>query len=111
MESYSIDSVIRGYHIYNDIWPAPIGEILHCKRERFSPSDPYAVAMLHGEVIVGHMPRIISAACSAFIRRGGIASCEVTSTGARQYSVDLSQGDMEVPCKLTFTAPSKEIDK
>ena len=32
-------------------------------------------------------------------------------TGARQYSADLSQGGMEVPCKLTFTAPSKEIDK
>ena len=31
--------------------------------------------------------------------------------GARQYSADLSQGGMEVPCKLTFTAASKEIDK
>ena len=55
------------------------------------------------------MPRIISAACSAFIRRGGVTCCEVT--GARQYSADLSQGGMEVPCKLTFTAPLKEIDK
>ena len=55
------------------------------------------------------MSRIISAACSAFIRRGGVASCEVT--GARQYSADLSQGTMEVPCKLTFTVPLKEIDK
>ena len=54
------------------------------------------------------MPQIISAACSAFIRRG-VNSCEVT--GARQYSADLSQGGMEVPCKLTFTAPLKEIDK
>ena len=56
MESYSIDSVIRGYHIYKDIWPAPIGEILSCERESFNPSDPYAVATLHGGVVVGHVP-------------------------------------------------------
>ena len=55
------------------------------------------------------MPQIISAAYSAFIRRRGVASCEVT--GARQSSADLSQGGMEIPCKLTFTVPLKEIDK
>ena len=109
MESYSIDLVIRGYHIYKDIWPAPIREILCCESESFNPSDLYAVATLRGGVVVGHMLQIISAACSVFIRRGGGTSCEVT--GARQYSADLSQGGMEVPCKLTFTVPSKEIDK
>ena len=67
-----------------------------------------SVATLHGGVVVGHVARIISAACSVFIR-GGVASCKVS--GARQYSADLSQGGMEVPCKLTFTAASKEIDK
>ena len=67
------------------------------------------MATLRGEVVVGHVPRIISAACSAFLRRGGVISCEIT--GARQYSADLSQGGMEVPCKLIFTAPSKEINK
>ena len=77
-------------------------------KQSFNPSDLYAVTMLHGGVVIGHVLQIISAACSAFIRRGGVASCEVT--GAK-YSVDLSQGGMEVPCKLTFTAPSKEIDK
>ena len=65
--------------------------------------------MLNGTVVVGHVPRVISATCSAFIRRGVVASCEVT--GGRQYSVDLPQGGMEVPCKVTFTAPVKEIDK
>ena len=77
-------------------------------KESFNLRDPYAVATLRGGVVVGHVPRIVLAVCSAFIRGGG-ASCEVT--GARQYSADLSQGGMEVPCKLTFTAPSKEIDK
>ena len=35
------------------------------------------------------MPRFISAARSAYIRRGGVASCEVTDGG--QYSADLPQ--------------------
>ena len=68
----------------------PIGEILCCERESFNPSDPYAVTMLYllGLYVVGHVPRIISAACSAFIRRGGVASCEVI--GARQYSAEVA---------------------
>lgn len=36
-------------------------------------------------------------------------SSEVTS--ARQYSVNLPQGGLEAPCKLTFTVPPKEINK
>ena len=37
MESYSIDSMIQGYHVYKDIWLAPIGAVLRCQRERFNP--------------------------------------------------------------------------
>jgi len=59
--------------------------------------------MLHDGAVVGQVPCIISAVCSAYLRRGGVVKNEVT--GARQYSTDLPQGGMEVPCKLTFTAP------
>ena len=109
MESYSINVVIRGYHIYKDIWAAPIGAILRCERGILNPSDPYSVATVNGTIVVGHMPRVISATCLAFIRRGGVASCKVT--GGRPYSADLLQGGMEVPCKMTFTAPVREIEK
>ena len=58
MEVCLIDSVIRVYHIYKDIWPAPIGATLCCQREKFNWSDPlYAVATLHDSIVVGHMPR------------------------------------------------------
>ena len=73
----------------------------YAAKESFNPSDPYAVATSPGVVkscswsrAVNYFSRLSS---SAFIRRG-VASCEVT--GARQYSADLSQGGMEVPCKL-----------
>ena len=78
MKSYSIDSVIREYQIYKDIWAPPIGAILSCEREIFNPSNPYAVATLNGTVVVGHMPQVISATCSAFISKGGVASYVVT---------------------------------
>ena len=82
---------------------------LGCERETFNPSDPYAVAMIHDGVIVGHVPRNISAICSAFLRRGGTMTCTVA--GVRQYSSDLLQGGLEVPCKLSFSAPTKDIQK
>jgi len=59
--------------------------------------------MLHDGAVVGHVPCVISAVRSAFLRRGGVIECEVT--GARQYSTDLPQSGMGVPCKLTFNVP------
>ena len=63
----------------------------------------HAVAVKKGELTIGHMPRFISSICSIFFRR---------ITGERQYSADLPQGGLEVPCILTFeTSSAKECDK
>ena len=102
-------SKIRGYHIYKDIWTAAIGELLLCKREVRNISDPYAVAVVNGEVVVGHVPRSISTLCSLFLDRGGVITCEVI--GPRQYSRDLPQGGLELPCKLTFSGQAIEVAK
>jgi len=61
--------------------------------------------MLHDGAVAGHVLHIILAVCSALLRRGGVIESEVI--GARQYSTDLPQSGMEVPCKLIFTAPSR----
>ena len=95
----SFDSVIRGYHIYKDLpWVPVIGEMFSCEREPFNIHDPYAVAIKDLEVVVGQVPRFISAAFTMFLRRGGIITCEVT--GARKYLSDLPQGGLEVPCRF-----------
>ena len=44
-----------------------------------------------------------------FLQRGGVIFCEIT--GTRQYSLDLPQGGLELPCKLKFSAAAKEITK
>ena len=100
---------MRGHHIYEDIWQPVVGEELTCGRERFNAADPFAVAVVKGEITVGHVPRNISVMCSLFLRRRGTILCHVI--GARRFSADLPQGGLEVPCTLTFQGDSKDLDK
>ena len=63
MESYSIHTSVRGYHVYKDVWEAALGQLLPCQREPGNIHDPYAVAVVETGVetlIVGHVPRAIS---------------------------------------------------
>ena len=109
--SFTIEAMVRGYHVYQSIWDAANdGEELECCREFGNIHDPSAVAITKDSVIVGHVPRAISAVCSSFIRRGGLILCRVS--GSRRYSSDLPQGGLEVPCVLTFRVSKiKEIEK
>lgn len=81
-----------------------------CERELNNRKDPFAVAVVKpGVGTVGHVPRLILSACSIFIRRGGSIACQVT--GPRRYSRDLSQGGVEIPCKLTFVGPVQDTNR
>ena len=93
--TYETDNCARGFHIYQDIWTPVIGKELLCEREEGNPNDRYAVSMLNVSTVVGHVPRHIS---TIFLRCGGSISCIIT--GRRQYSRDLPQGWMEIPCKF-----------
>ena len=86
------------------------GELLDCRREPGNRHDPYAVAVIRSSVLVGHVPRRISSLCSAFIRRGGTITCQVTDA-IRRYSFDLPQGGLEVPCVLRFFGQQAEVNK
>ena len=84
--------MVRGYHCYNVIWDATIGEELPCKLELSNPEDRFAVAVVRGEVTVGHVSKRISSICSSFLWRGGTITCKIT--GTRRYSADLPQGPL-----------------
>ena len=46
--TFTVNSMIREYHIYKDIWENPtIGEELCCKQEVGNPKDPQAVAVIN----------------------------------------------------------------
>ena len=109
MESFQIDACVRGYHHYKNVWSAVEGEMLQCVREPGNTTDFYVVAVMKGNMVVGHVPRIISSACSLFLKKQGTISS--TITGLRQYSRDLPQGGLEVPSTLTFHGDLPSIFK
>ena len=59
--SYSIETVIRGYHVYGAVWSVRQGEgeVLYCDRELANPEDEFAVAvkLQDSRTTVGHIPR------------------------------------------------------
>ena len=44
-ESHVIEAMVRGYHVYKEIWCAAVGEELSCMREVENYRDPFAVAV------------------------------------------------------------------
>jgi len=92
--------VVRGYHVYQSIWAAPIDEQLPAAREPSNCHDTFAVAIKKDGVTVGHVPRTISQVCSIFLQRGGLIVCRVT--GHRRYSADHAKGGLDIPCILIF---------
>ena len=52
-------TVIRGHHVYKDIWTPYVGEELSLSPEDDNDHDRYAVAVVKGRNIVGHIPHIV----------------------------------------------------
>ena len=60
VEVYELESCVRGHHVYGRVWRATVDKQLEFKPEPRNQEDPYAVAMLKNDVVVGHVPRKIS---------------------------------------------------
>ena len=88
------------------MWTSTVGEELNCQRERDNFKYLFAIAVMKESLIVGHMPKI-SSICSVFLRSSSTITCKVT--GNRQYSADLDQGGLEVPCKLSFSCNDEPL--
>ena len=69
----------------------------------------YVIAVEQDSEIVGHLPRTISTPYHLFLQRGGSITCIIT--GPRQFSNDLPQERLEVPCTLNFEGALNNIEK
>ena len=76
--AFTLISCIHGYHIYKDIWNAPVGETVVCERESRNARDPFVVALWKERAIVGHVPHTISCMRMQFLRNGGTIISTVT---------------------------------
>jgi len=68
METFSIEVMVRGYHVNKDIWDATLGEQQCCRKEPRNNQDPFAVVVVRSQVIVGHVPRKISSIARLYSR-------------------------------------------
>ena len=102
-DSHSVDSCVRGFHVYYDRWTPALRKILVCEIEEENTRDPYVVAIKKGSEIIGRVPRKISAACNLFLEFGGLLRCVITDTH-RRYSADLPQGGLKIASLRTLRA-------
>ena len=54
-----VTSIIRGHHVYKELWDATIGEMLKVAsddREEAKEDDKYAVGLSKKDILVGHIP-------------------------------------------------------
>ena len=57
VSSVAVESCMRGHHIYQAIWNPFDGEELSCCIEQNNSHDPYAIAIMKRNTIVGHVPK------------------------------------------------------
>jgi len=52
-----LESVIRGHHIYKQIWRPLVGEILTLERKEGNNHDKFAVSLLKDATVFWHVPQ------------------------------------------------------
>lgn len=107
-ETFSLDSIIRGHHVYKLHWIPVLGQELEVQAEPDNTHDPRAVATCLDGNVVGHLPIEFSRVAWHFLNHGGQISCVVT--GQRKYS-DVPNKGLEVPCTYTFTGKPAMIKR
>ena len=103
---YCKESVVRGHHVYKDVWTPSIGEVLSTTKERRNGHDRFAVAVTQDGTVVGHVPREFSKVAWHFLSHGGTISCEVTGRRRRDTTARLG---LVVPCVYRFQGKEKLV--
>ena len=70
-ESCTLESAVRGHHVYKTTWSPAIGQVLQVGAEDSNAYDRYAVATCLRDTVVGHMPREISRIAWHFLQHRG----------------------------------------
>ena len=62
-------SFIRRYHAYQTTWDPNLGDVLRLEREPTNCKDKFAVAVVNGSAVVGHLPYNKAPNLSHFVKR------------------------------------------
>ena len=95
----TVQSDVRGFHVYKAIWQPEEGEKLMCEHEENKEYD-FAIKVCRplDRKIVGHLPIEISRITRFIIARGAIVEAQLTAAHYRRSP--LVQGGLEIPCSL-----------
>ena len=66
---FKFSSMIRGHHVYKDIFMPTIRKILQSRRELDNSYDSFAITIIENDTIVGHVPRNISVLCDLVLKK------------------------------------------
>ena len=92
--STEIDTYVKGYHVYKNIWKPNVNEKLETEMELDNVMDKYAVCVKKNISIVGHLPLgknvELAKMIFYFLRADQHAECKVVITGKE---ADLGDGD------------------
>ena len=107
---FTVESCVRGHHVYQKEWEAEIGSKLTAQyktRPGALVQDKYAIALKQKDVTVGHIPKFLSKITYFYLKHGGDLLVEII--GKRKYSRDLPQGGMELPALYVFKTTNLEM--
>ena len=104
MESFEIESFVKGYHAYRQAWTPIVSERLTAVQEPTNPVDKYAVCVLKNGNVVGHLEKGQTGRFAKmifyFLHAEEQSSCLVVVRG-KPVNLGIKEG-MAVPCTLEF---------
>ena len=110
--STEIDTYVKGYHVYKNIWNPTVNEQWETEIEPDNVMDKYAVWVKKNTSIVGHLTlgkngKFVKM-IFYFLRADQDAECKVVIIGKE---VNLGGADkMQVPYKLKISGPRKMVE-
>ena len=112
LSSFEMDSYIKGFHEYKEIWTPTMEQALKAIPESKNVVDKYAVCVMLGDEIVGHLKKgrtgRFAKTVFYFLRVDEKGLCVAVVKGK---AVNFGDGEgMQVPCTLHFKGTTKFID-
>ena len=104
-DSIRVESVVRGHHVYKEIWTPELGEVQTVCKELDNIHDRHAICVKKDRAIVGYVPRELSRTMDVFIEKGGVVTCTVCHRETQKGK------GLEVPCVYCLEAKKRLMTK
>ena len=76
--AFEFISLVRGHHVYCDVWTPVVNEVLNLRREPGNLFSMFAIAVTKDGEALGHVPKAIERVFSLLLaREGNGGSCPV----------------------------------